>query len=65
MHLDKIEEDPGHVEYQGDKELPTLLGTKLTTSVITVKDCLLYTSISPIVIKLLNIMMATFMFISY
>ena len=38
MHLDKIEEDPGHVEYQGDKELPTLLGTKLTTSVITVKD---------------------------
>jgi hypothetical protein len=38
MHLDKIEKDPGHVEYQGDKELPTLLGTKLTTSVITVKD---------------------------
>jgi hypothetical protein len=38
MHLDKIEEDPGHAEYQGDKELPTLLGTKLTTSVITVKD---------------------------
>ena len=36
--LDKIEEDPGHAEYQGDKELPTLLGTKLTTSVITVKD---------------------------
>lgn len=21
MHLDKIEEDPGHVEYQGDKEI--------------------------------------------
>lgn len=38
MHLDKIEEDPGHIEYIGNKELPTLLGTKLTTTVITIKD---------------------------
>lgn len=38
MHLDKTEDDPGHIEYLGDKELPTLLGTKLSTTVITVKD---------------------------
>lgn len=38
MHLDKIEEDPGHIEYVGDKELPTLLNTKWITGLITVKD---------------------------
>lgn len=38
MHLDKIEETPGHAEYVGDKELPTLLNTKWITGIITVKD---------------------------
>ena len=38
MHLDKIEEDPGHIEYVGDKELPTLLNTKWITGLVTVKD---------------------------
>lgn len=38
MHVDKTEKDPGHMEYIGDKELPTLLGTKLTSTVITIKD---------------------------
>ena len=38
MHLDKIENDPGHFEYQGNIELPTLIGTKLTTAVLKVKD---------------------------
>lgn len=38
MHLDRIEKDPGHFEYQGNIELPTLIGTKLTTAVLKVKD---------------------------
>ena len=38
MHVDKIEEDPGHVEYIGDQELPTLLNTKWFTGLISVKD---------------------------
>lgn len=38
MQLNKIEEDPGHFEYVGDKELPTLLNTKWITGLITVKD---------------------------
>lgn len=38
MHVDKIECDPGHYEYIGDKELPTLLETKWLTGVIAVKD---------------------------
>ena len=38
MHVDKIEEDPGHIEYVGDKELPTLLNTKWFTGLISVKD---------------------------
>lgn len=38
MHLDRIEDDPGHIEFIGDKELPTLLGSKLISSVLTVKD---------------------------
>ena len=38
MHVDKIENDPGHIEYMGDKELPTLLNTKWFTGLISVKD---------------------------
>ena len=38
MHVDKIEKDPGHVEYMGDKELPTLLNTKWFTGLISIKD---------------------------
>ena len=38
MHVDKIEKDPGHIEYMGDKELPTLLNTKWFTGLISVKD---------------------------
>lgn len=38
MHVSKIENDPGHVEYVGDIELPTLLGTKWFTGLISVKD---------------------------
>lgn len=38
MHVDKVETDPGHVEYVGDKELPTLLNTKWFTGLINVKD---------------------------
>lgn len=38
MHVNKIEEDPGHFEYVGDKELPTLLNTKWFTGLINVKD---------------------------
>lgn len=38
MSLNKVEEDPGHFEYIGDKELPTLLDTKWISSLISVKD---------------------------
>ena len=38
MHIDKVENDPGHIEYVGDKELPTLLNTKWFTGLISVKD---------------------------
>ena len=38
MHVDKIENDPGHIEYVGDKELPTLLNTKWFTGLVSVKD---------------------------
>lgn len=38
MHVDRIECDPGHIEYIGDKELPTLLNTKWFTGLINVKD---------------------------
>ena len=38
MHVDKIEETPGHFEYVGDVELPTLLNTKWFTGLIQVKD---------------------------
>ena len=38
MHVDKIENDPGHYEYVGDQELPTLLNTKNFTGLIQVKD---------------------------
>lgn len=38
MHVDKVEKDPGHIEYVGDKELPTLLNTKWFTGLISVKD---------------------------
>lgn len=38
MHVDKVEEDPGHIEYVGDQELPTLLNTKWFTGLINVKD---------------------------
>ena len=37
MHVDK-RENPGHIEYVGDKELPTLLNTKWFTGLINVKD---------------------------
>lgn len=38
MHVNRIEKDPGHYEYVGDKELPTLLNTKNFTGLIQVKD---------------------------
>lgn len=38
MHVDKIEETPGHIEYVGNIELPTLLNTKWFTGLIQVKD---------------------------
>lgn len=38
MRVDKVEEDPGHIEYVGDQELPTLLNTKWFTGLISVKD---------------------------
>ena len=38
MHVDKIENDPGHIEYIGDQELPTLLNTKNFTGLLQVKD---------------------------
>lgn len=38
MQVNKIENDPGHFEYVGDKELPTLLDTKWFTGLIQVKD---------------------------
>ena len=38
MHVNKIECEPGHFEYIGDKELPTLLHTKNLTGLISVKD---------------------------
>lgn len=38
MHVDKIEEDPGHIEYVGDQELPTLLSSKHFSGVLQVKD---------------------------
>ena len=38
MKLEKIEDDPGHYEYVGNKELPTLLDTKWVSGVMTVKD---------------------------
>lgn len=38
MHVNKIECTPGHIEYVGDKELPTLLDTKNITGLIQVKD---------------------------
>lgn len=38
MHIDKVQNDPGHIEYVGDKELPTLLNTKWFTGLINVKD---------------------------
>ena len=38
MHVDKIEEYPGHIEYVGDQELPTLLSSKYFSGVLQVKD---------------------------
>ena len=38
MHVDKVETDPGHIDFVGDKELPTLLNTKWFTGLINVKD---------------------------
>ena len=38
MHLDKVEDYNGHVEYVGDKELPVLLNTRWVTGIIAVKD---------------------------
>lgn len=38
MHLSRIQNDPGHYEYMSDEDLPTLLGTKHLTGLISVKD---------------------------
>lgn len=38
MHVDKIENIPGHIEYIGDRELPKLLNTKWFTGLVSVKD---------------------------
>lgn len=38
MHLDKVEEETGHLEYIGDKELPTLIDFNFRPGVVSVKD---------------------------
>ena len=38
MHLDKIEETPGHIEYVGDIELHTLINGRTYNGLISVKD---------------------------
>lgn len=38
MHLNKIENDPGHYEYIGDIELPRLIHGKTHSGIIKVKD---------------------------
>lgn len=38
MRLSKVENDPGHIEYMTDEELPTLLESKSLTGLISVKD---------------------------
>ena len=38
MHVDKVEQVPGHFEYVGNKELPALLNTKSFTGLVSVKD---------------------------
>lgn len=38
MHIDVIEQDPGHIEYVGDKELPRLISGRAYNGVMQVKD---------------------------
>ena len=38
IHVDKIEQTPGNIEYVGDQELPALLSSKFSTGVLQVKD---------------------------
>lgn len=38
MHLDKTEEETGHLEYVGDVELPTLIDFNFKKGVVSVKD---------------------------
>ena len=38
MHIDKVENIPGHIEYVGDKELPTLLNIPNLSAIVSVKD---------------------------
>lgn len=38
MHIDKVECEPGHFEFIGNKELPKLLHSKNITGLIQVKD---------------------------
>ena len=38
MHLDKVEEETGHLEYIGDKELPALIDFNFRPGVVSVKD---------------------------
>jgi hypothetical protein len=37
-HVSKVEEEPGHFEYVGDTELPTLIDFHYKPGVISVKD---------------------------
>ena len=38
MHLDKLENNPGHFVYKGDKKLPALIDFNFRPGVISVKD---------------------------
>lgn len=38
MHLDKIEDNPGHFVYKGDKKLPALIDFNFRPGVMSVKD---------------------------
>lgn len=38
MHIDKIEDAPGHIVYMGDVELPKLINTKTNNGLISVTD---------------------------
>lgn len=38
MHIDIVEQEPGHIEYVGDKELPKLISSRTYNGIVQVKD---------------------------